>query len=293
MNDQLPELLTQFEALNIEYIAMFKNDQYYVVITSDQYIRIYSVVDLTRCHLQHAIEQLTSATAFGLFTCHSSLIIVMCYDQILCLDVHYQGDEDLFHIQNMQTVSIPNREDLYVLQWICNERFLIIEQRIPTGDDPYLNDLRVFICDQNRKLSKISEPIAFIKSRMSRTGKVIGFRAYTFLPEKSNLWIASQGNILHLRLPSYIAELDTRSDYHCWMRHALALYQRTTEKLSLSIIITRLVVRKNGDSCLVSGGSDGSIVLWFMTQTPTHTILESIHSDEVRQTMTSAVYAHF
>jgi WD40 repeat protein len=65
------------------------------------------------------------------------------------------------------------------------------------------------------------------------------------------------------------------------MRHSLALYGKTTEKSSLSITITSLAVQSSNDSCLVSGGDDGSIIIWHLTDKCSHDVLESIHMEKV------------
>ena len=98
---------------------------------------------------------------------------------------------------------------------------------------------------------------------------------------RSELLVSHGGTILNVQLPSHRAELNVRAGYHSWMRHSLALYQKTTEKSRLSLTITSLAIQSMDESCIASGGDDGSIVIWDLTHKFTHIILESIHTDEV------------
>jgi WD40 repeat protein len=278
---QSPKYLSAFEKLNIDYIAMLDNDQYYVVITGDLIVYMYSVNDLAQTLFQYTLTKKSQIELFSLRTYHSNIIIFMFYNQFIFLQIKVDRTENLFQIQSEQILSIPNREVEYSLEFTPNKQFLILKQSLNLEKNPYLNDLRIFICDNHLKISPITEPITYIKSKLATSGKIIGFTTYVALNTRSELWIAHQGLILHVRLPSYIAELDMRSDYHCWMRHSLALYGKTTEKYSLSITITSLVVRSSDDSCLVSGADDGSIVIWHLTDKCSHDVLESIHLDEV------------
>ncbi|CAF4465311.1 unnamed protein product, partial [Adineta steineri] len=92
--------------------------------------------------------------------------------------------------------------------------------------------------------------------------------------------IEDQLSILRVCLPSTVAELEVRSNYHSWMRHSLALYGKTAEKASLSITITSLAIKSPDDSCLASGADDGSIIIWYLTDKCYRYVLESIHVDE-------------
>jgi WD40 repeat protein len=259
---------------------MLDNDQYYVVITGDLIVYSYSINDLTQSLFQYNLTKKSKTKLFSFQTYHSNIIIFMFMNQFLFLQIKFDRIENLFNIQLEQIFSIPNRELEYSLQFTPNQRFLILKQSLNIENNLDINDFRIFICDNQFKISPIKEPITYIKSKLAASGKIIGFTTYVPLNTRSELWLAHQGLILHVRLPSNIAELDIRSDYHCWMRHSLALYNQTTEKSSLSITITSLAIQPN-DSCLASGADDGTIILWHLTDKYTHDILESIHTDEV------------
>ena len=211
------------------------------------------------------------------------MLILMFMDQLIFLVVKFQNLINQFKILSEQTIAVPIREHPYALQWTPKRKFLILEQSLNLEDDAYLNDLRIFTCDQQLKISGPSAPICYTKSKMTRGGKVIGY--YTYVPAYTRpiLYVAHQGNILNVVLPSTNAELEVRPDYHSWMRHALSLYQQTAEKSSLAILVTSLAIQTSDDSLLASGGSDGSIVIWSMSNQVDHTVLESIHDDEVRR----------
>jgi WD40 repeat protein len=270
-----PQYLQSFEKININYIAMLDNDQYYI---------INSINDLTQSLFQYNLtkkSQKTSLFSFQIY--HSNIIIFMFLNQFIFLQIKFDGIENLFLIQSEQIISIPNRDMKYSIEFIPNKRFLILKQSLNLENNPNLNDLRIFSCDNNFKISQINEPITYIKSKLAASGKIIGFPTYVPLYTRSELWLAHQGLILHVRLPSIVAELDILSDYHCWLRHSLALYNQTTEKTSLSITITSLAVQPSNDSCLASGADDGSIILWHLTDKCTNNVLESIHTDEVEK----------
>jgi hypothetical protein len=278
---QTPQFLHSFEKIKIGYIAMIDNDQYYIVITGDLIVHSYSINDLTQSLFQYDLTKKSQSNLFSFQTYHSNIIIFMFKNQFIFLQIKFNRTENLFNIQSEQILSIPNRELEYSLEFTPNKSFLLLKQSLNLENNPQLNDLRIFICDNHFKISPINEPITYMKSKLAASGKVIGFTTYVPLYTRPELWLAHQGLILHVRLPSNIAELDIRSDYHCWMRHSLALYQQTTEKSNLSITITSLAVQSPNDSCLASGGDDGSIILWHLTDKCTHDVLESIHMDEV------------
>lgn len=279
--DSNPQYLQSFEKMNIDYIGMLDNDQYYVVITRDLMVSIYSINDLVQSLFQYNLTQKSQSKLFNFQIYHPNIIIFMFKNAFLVLKVKFDGMEELFQIQSEQILSIINREVDYSLEFTPNQRFLILKQSLNQEDNPDLYDLRIFICDDHFKISPINEPITYIKSKLAATGKIIGFTTYIPFNNRSELWLAHQGLILHVRLPSHLAELDIRSDYHCWLRHSLALYGQTTEKTSLSIIITSLAVQSSNDSCLVSGGDDGSIIIWHLTDKCSHEVLESIHMEKV------------
>ena len=275
------------EILNVESIGMLDNDQYYLVITADQMVHIYSISNLTQSLFQYNLQMKCALHLFSFQTFPSNVIIFMFLIQFIVLKIQFDSLENRFKIQSEQSITLPKRDLEYSLHWTANKRFLILEQSLNLEDDPDLKDLRLFICDDQLKISAIAEPVTHIKSKMSRQGKVTGFRSFVSVDTRSMLWVAHQGNILQVHLPSYVAELVARPDYHCWMRHALALYQQTTEKSSLSLVITTLAVQSTDDSLVASGGDDGSIIVWSFAKALQHTILEFIHTDQVeRRTVT-------
>ena len=278
------ELLHSFNKLNIEYIAMLDNDQYYMIITVDQIMYSYSINNLTESLFQYDFKTKSKKSKlFSFQTYDSNIIIFMFKNQFIFLQLKFYNIENKFQIQSEQILSIPNRDAEYSLQFTPNRRFLILKQSLNLENNPSLNDFRIFTCNDHFQISPIKEPITYIKSKLSASGKIIGFMTYTPLHTRSELLLAHQGTILRVRLPSNLAELDVRSDYHCWLRHSLALYGQTTEKSSLSITITSLAVQSSNDSCIASGADDGSIVIWHLTAKYTHDVLDSIHIDEVEK----------
>jgi hypothetical protein len=275
---QIPQLLQSFDKMNIEYIGTLDNDQYYVIITSDFVVHIYSINNLTQSLFQYNIQN----KMFSFQTYHSNIIIFMFMNQFIFLQLTFDSLENIFKIHSEQILPIPKRELEYSLQFTPNKQFLILQQSLNLESDISLNDLHCFTCDNQFKISPIKDPITYIKSKMTNTGKITGFKTYTPSQTRSELWLPHQGTILHVRLPSNIAEMDIRADYHCWMRHSIALYQKTTEKSCLSVTITSLAVQSLNDSCIVSGGDDGSLVVWSLTDKYSHNVLESIHMDEVK-----------
>jgi WD40 repeat protein len=282
-DNQTPQLLHSFDKMNIEYLAMLDNDEYYVMITGDKMVHCYSRNNLTQLLFQYNLKIKSKSKLFSLQTYHSNIIIFMFMNQFLFLQIKFDDGENLFKIQSEQILSIPNREVEYSLQFTPNKCFLILEQSLNLENNPELNDYHIFTCDNQFKISPIKEPITYIKSKLAASGKVTGFRTYIPSNTRSELWLAHQGTILHVRLPSNLAEPDIRSDYHCWLRHSLALYQQTTEKSGLSIAITSLALQSPNDSQIASGGDDGSIIIWHLTDKCTHDVLESTHTDEVKK----------
>lgn len=262
---------------------MLDNDQYYVLITSDLIVNIYSRNNLDQLLFQYSLKNKSEKKLLSFQTYHSNIIIFMFNDQFIYLKIKFNNIENLFNIQVEQILSIPNRDVEYSIEFTPNKQFLILKQSLNLESNSDLCDLRIFICDNQYKISSINQPITYIKSKISTTGKLIGFTTYECLHTRPELYLAHQGLILHVRFPSNIAELDIRSDYHCWMRHSLALYGQTTEKSSLSVTITSLAIEPTNDSCLASGADDGSIILWHLTNKLTHEIIESIHLDQVKE----------
>ena len=260
---------------------MFDNDQYYVIITNEQVVYIYSINNLNNSLFQYNLKTKSQRNLFSFQTYHSSIIIFMFMDQFIVLRLKFYDIDNIFKIQSEQIFSIPNREIAYSLQFITNKHFLILKQSLNIENNPYLYELRIFNCDNHLKISPIKEPITYIKSKIALNGKIVGFRTCASSNTRSELWLAHQGTILRARLPSNLAELDIRSDYHSWMRHSLAMYQKTAEKSTLSIQITSLAVQTSNDLCIASGGDDGSIIIWNMTNKFIHDVLEPIHMDEV------------
>ncbi|CAF0728007.1 unnamed protein product [Rotaria sordida] len=276
-----PQLLHSFENMNIEHIAMLNNDQYYVIITGEYIVRIYSINNLNQSVFEYNLKIKSQSNLFSLQTYHSNIIIFMFMNQFIILQIKFYDIENIFQIQSEQIFSIPFRDIKYSLEFTPDNHFLILKQSLNLENNPDLYDLRIFTCDNQFKISPIKEPITYIKSKLAASGKIIAFTTYASSFTRSILWLPYQGTILHVRLPSYLAELEIRSDYHCWMRHSLAMYEKTTEKSSLLIIITSLAIQSSNDSCIASGGDDGSIVIWHLTNKYTHEVLESIHMDQI------------
>ncbi len=260
---------------------MLDNDQYYMIITGDQIVYSYSINNLTESLFHYDLKTKSKSKLFSFQTHHSNIIIFLFMDQFIFLKLKFSNIENKFQIQSEQILSIPNRELEYSLQFTPNKCFLILQQSLNLENNPDLNDFRIFTCNENFKITPIKEPITYVKSKLSSSGKITGFMTYTPLHTRSELLLAHQGTVLRVRLPSNLAELDIRSDYHCWLRHSLALYGQTTEKYSLSIIITSLAVQSSNDSCIASGADDGSIVIWHLIDKYTHNVLDSIHTDQV------------
>lgn len=280
-----PQILQPFEKFNVEHIGLFDHDRYFVIVKAEKQIEIFAVENLSQSLFQFDFKTKSSSKFIGLETSHPDILVLMFAGQLTFLVLKFHNLNNRFEILSEQTFVMPIREHSFSIRWTPKRKFLIVEQSLNLEDDAYLNDLRIFICDQPMKISGPSTPICYTKSKMARgSGKIIGFYEYVASFTRSILWIAHQGNILHVVLPSTNAELEIRPDYHSWMRHALALYQKTTEKSSLAILITSLAIQTRDDSILASGGNDGSIVLWSMMNNQySHTVLESIHNDEVRE----------
>ena len=275
--------LQSLSKLQIEFLALFDNDQYYIILTGERIIYSYSVHNLNELLFEYDLKTKSTSKCFSVKTYHSNIIIFMFINAFIFLQIKYDNIETKFHIQLEQIISIPNRNCKYSLAFTPNKRFLILEQSLNLFNYPYLNDFRIFTCDEQFKITRIKDSITYIKSKISKSGQITAFMTYISSSTKSELWVAYQGTILHVRLPSILAELNVRSDLHSWMRHSLALYNQTAEKYSLSINITSLAIQSPNDTCLASGADDGSIVVWHLTNT-TYDVLESIHNDEVNNT---------
>ncbi|CAF3973360.1 unnamed protein product [Rotaria sp. Silwood2] len=276
-----PQLLHAFDNMNVEYITMFNDDQYYVIITGEYMVNIYSINNLNQSVFQYNLKIKSQSNLFSLKTYHSNIIIFMFMNQFIILQIKFYDIENIFKIQSEEIFPTSIRNIQYSLEFTPNNRFLILKQSLNLENNPDLNDFRIFTCDNKFTISPIKEPITYIKSKLAASGKITGFTTYAFSYARSVLWLAYQGTILYVRLPSNLAELDIRSDYHCWMRHTLAMYEKTTEKSSLSINITSLAVQSPNDSCIASGGDDGSIVIWYLTDKYSHNVLELIHMDTI------------
>lgn len=276
-----PQLLHSFEQMNIQHIAMLNNDQYYVLLTGDGIIHIYSIQSYTQSLFQYNLKPKSQTKLFSLQTYDANIIICMFIDRFLVLQVKFYNLENKFKTHSEQICTIPNRDIEYSLELTPNKRFLILKQSLKIEDDPYMNDLRIFTCDNEFKISPNAQPITYIKSKLSASGKINSFVNYIALNNRPELRVPYQGSVLRVQLPSNIAELDVCSDYHCWMRHSLAVYQKTTQKSTLSITITCLAVQSPNDSHIASGANDGSIVVWYLANKYFHEVLESIHHDEV------------
>ena len=267
--------------MNVAHTTFLDNDQYYLTITDDGQVRIYSMKDLSQSLFQYHLKSDADAELFAVQTHWSNVILFLFMDQFVYLEVKFDSAENRFKLHSEQSLSIPNREVEYALQFSPDQRFLILEQALDSEIDPELNDYRIFTYEKS-KIVPTNRCISHTKSKMSKDKKITGFRTYTWVQKQSAIWLAHQGNILQVHLPSPVAELPAKADYHCWMRHALASYQQTAEKSSLSVTITSLAVQSKDESCVASGADDGSIVIWHLTDTHTHAVLESIHIDEVR-----------
>ncbi|CAF1017635.1 unnamed protein product [Adineta ricciae] len=275
------ESLYSLDKFQIESIALFDNDQYYIILTGEQVIYSYSVHNLNELLFEYDLKLKNQLKCFSVQTFHSNLIIFMFMNAFICLRMKYDNIETKFNIESEQIFPIRNRNVEYSMEFTPNKCFLILKQYVNPTNDEYLSDFRVFSCNEQAQLTAIKEPITYIKSKVSKTGQITSFMTYTSSITRSELWVAYQGSILHVRLPSILAELDVRSNFHSWMRHSLVLYNHTTEKYRLSISITCLAIQSPNDSCLASGADDGSIVIWYLTTNPRYDVLESIHNDQI------------
>ena len=269
------------ETMNIAHTAFLDNDQYYLTVADDGQVRIYSMKDLTQALFQYHLKSDSDSQLFAVQTHWSNVILFLFMDQFVHLAVKVDGAEYRFVVQSEQRLSIPDRAVEYVLQFSPDKRFLILEQTLDSDIDPSLHDYRIFTYE-NSKIVSTKQCVSYTTSKMSKDKKITGFRTYAWVQQQSTIWLAHRGNILRVHLPSPVAELCVSANYHCWMRHALASYQQSAEKSSLGVTITSLAVRSQDESCVASGGDDGSIVIWHLTQTHTHAVLQSIHIDKVR-----------
>ncbi|CAM4909126.1 unnamed protein product [Rotaria socialis] len=275
------ELLYSFKNMNIEHITMLNNGQYYVVVNSEYIVYIYSLHNLDRSIFEYNLKIKSQSKFFSFQTYDSNIIIFMFINQFIVLQLKFYDIENIFRVQWEQILSIPIRDAEYSLEFTPTKRFLILKQSLNLENDPNLHDFRIFSCDNQFKISPFTEPITYIKSKIVSKGKITAFMSCVSLYTRPVLWLAYQGTILHVRLPSHLAELEIRSDYHSWMRHSLAIYGKTTEKSSLSITITSLAVKLPNDSCVASGATDGSIILWHLADKCAHDVLDSIHMDQI------------
>lgn len=219
---------------------------------------------------------------FAFRTYPSNVMILMFKNQFVCLRMDLNRVENRFEMLSKQVISIPVREKDYSMEFTPNQRFLILQQSLNLESNSDLCDLRVYNCDNLFKLTPIKEPIAFVKSKVISGGKITAFMTYTSCYTRPELYVAYQGFILRVRLPSTTAELDIISNHHSWMRHSLTLYNQTTDKSSLSISVTSLAIQPSNDSILVSGGDDGTIVIWNLKTPGFKDVLESLHTEQVK-----------
>lgn len=267
--------------LTIDFITLLDNDQYYVLTTRERLVYIYSVHNLNELLFEYDLNKKSTTRLFAVQTCPSNLILFLYMNQFIALQVKYDSLETRFHLQSEQILAVPSRDVEYSLQMTPNQRFLILQQSLKREDNLALCDLRLYPCSEQFKISVIKEPIAYIKSKFSKNGKVTGFMTYVPSHKRSEIWVAHQGSILHVNLPSTVAEQEVRSNFHSWMRHSLALYSKTTEKYSLSITISSLAVQAPRDAYLASGADDGSIVVWTLGENCSKNVLDSVHADQV------------
>lgn len=277
----VPELLDSCENLNIEYIAMFSNEKYYIVVTDDSIVHIYSIHNFNQSFFEYHLHTKVQSNLFSLQTYDSNVVIFMFKDQFIVLQLKLNDIENVFRVQSEQIIPVQNRECQYSLELTPNKRYFILKQCYNAKNNPDLYSFYIFNCDNQFKITPIKDPITYVKSKVSTSGKIIAFMTYVSLYSRPVLMLTYQGGILQVRLPSHLAEVDIRSDYHSWMRHSLAIYAKTAEKYALTITITSLAVQSPNDLCMASGGDDGSIVLWQLTDRPSHEVLETIHTDKV------------
>jgi len=279
----LPRYVRAFDQMPIEHIALFDNDQFYIAINNDLLVSIYSVHDPSQNVFEYNLKTKSSTKFFAFRTYPLNIIIYMFYDKWIFMKMKFNRVENRFDVQSEQNFTIVNREIEYSIDFLPNQQYFLLKQSLKLENDPKLFDLRIYKCEQNFQISSIKDPIAYTKSKVSTIGKIIAFRTYTSFATRSELFVAHQGLILNVHLPSNQAALNIRSEYHSWLRHSLALYQNTTEKTSLSIQITSLALHPTDETWLVSGADDGSMISWHFDGKSHHEIFESMHSDEVRK----------
>ena len=246
-------------------------------------LNIYAMQDLRQSLFQMNLSEMAQTNLFDFRTYPSNMMILMFKNQFVCLRMNLNRVENRFELLEKQILPVPQREKNYSLEYTPDKRFLILKQSLNLETNPDLFDLRLYTCDHLLTLTPIKEPITYVKSKLITGGKINAFLAYTSCSTRSELFVAHQGFILRVRLPSTVAELDIRSNHHSWMRHSLTLYNQTTDKGSLSISVTSLAIHPSNDSYLVSGGDDGSIVLWYLVVECKKEVFESVHTDQVRR----------
>ena len=246
-------------------------------------MNIYSTQDWNQSLFQYDLSDISSMNLFSFRTYPSNVMIFMFKNQFVCWKMDLNRVENRFEVLSKQIISIPVREKDYSIEFTPNQRFLILQQSLNLESNPDLCDLRVYTCDNLFKLTPIKESIAFAKSKLISGGKITAFLTYTSCYTRPELFVAYQGFILRVRLPSTTAELDIISNHHSWMRHSLTMYNQTTDKSDLSITVTSLAIQPSNDSILVSGGDDGTIVLWYLTTPGFKDVLESLHNEQVKQ----------
>lgn len=287
-----PQYLHEFKEKNVIHLATLENDQYYAVITADLMLNIYFMQDTNQSLFQMNLSELARTNLFAFRTYPSNMMILMFRNQFVCLRMNLNRVENRFEMLAQQILPIPQREKDYSLEYTPDRRFLILKQSLNFESNPDLFDLRLYTCDNLLTLTPIKEPITYVKSKLITGGKINAFLAYACCSTRSELFVAHQGFILRVRLPSTVAELDIRSNHHSWMRHSLTLYNQTTEKWSLSLSVTSLAVHPVNDSFLVSGADDGTIVIWYLLIDCKKDVLESVHTEQVRRRCLTKEYVH-
>lgn len=278
-----PQYLHEFKEKNVIHLATLENDQYYAVITADLMLNIYLMQDTNQSLFQMNLSDLGRTNLFAVRTYPSNMMILMFRNQFVCLRMNLNRVENRFEMLAKQILSIPQRDKNYTLEYTPDRRFLILKQSLNLESNPDLFDLRLYTCDNLLTLTPIKESITYMKSKLITGGKINGFLAYTCCSTRSELFVAHQGFILRVRLPSTTAELDIISNHHSWMRHSLTLYNQTTDKWNLSLSVTSLAIHPSNDSLLVSGADDGTIVIWYLLIECKKEVLEFIHSEQVRR----------
>lgn len=270
------------ESMNVEFAATIENEQFYLIVTKDRILKIYSANQFSQLFFEYDLSTKISS-CYSMLVYEPGFILLLEPQRFLLLNIVFHPLNSSFALQSEHIVKIPQRIHRYSLEMTKNRKFLILSQNLQINEDETdLSDIRLYTLDKMFNISPAPETIEYIQAKTSRRAKMTGFRCYLTLENGSLLWVAHQGNILQARLPSKSAELQTRPDYHCWTRHALALYQKTTQKQNLTVTITSLAVKSDDETCAASGASDGSIILWFFINPYTHVVLDSIHSDEVQ-----------